>query len=293
MTRSDVAFDDAGSAVVAALTALIVRLDEAERTAVIDEPDSVHQARILVRRLRSVLRTYRPLFERATVEELRASLAELGDALGRVRDLEVRVEHAQRHLADGSPREMRERLVEAEQERYRAAHADLVAFLGVGGHGQHLLEFISAPPYSARAARHAPKMLARLLSRENRRVRKAASDATDDLETLHRLRRVARRLRYSCEAVTEVPSVVFGDKVAEVATAAQEVQDVLGDHRDELLFALQVQQAGEAAAADGESIAAYATVADAAFADAAHRLEALPDALHDLRKRSKVLKKLS
>ena len=124
-------------------------------------------------------------------------------------------------------------------------------------------------------------------------MRKAARDATDQLESLHRLRRVARRLRYACEAVTELPAVVFGDKVAEVASAAQEVQDVLGDHRDEVLFAEQVHEAAEAAKADGESVEAYTAVADAAFADAAERLEDLPDALHTLRKRAKVLKKLS
>ncbi|GAA1811391.1 CHAD domain-containing protein [Agromyces neolithicus] len=291
MTRSDVTFDAAGSAVVAALTALIVQLDEAERAAVVDEPDAVHQARILVRRLRSVLRTFRPLFERAAVEQLRASLAEVGDALGRVRDLEVRVEHAQRHLTGDSPREMRERLVDDEQARYRAAHADLVAFLGVGGHGQGILEFVSAPPYAGRASRHAPKALARLLEREYRRVRRAARGATDDLDSLHRLRKAARRLRYACEAVTEVRAVVFGDEVAEVADAAQDVQDVLGDHRDEVLFAMQVQQAGEDASVEGEPIDAYTAVADAALAGAARRLDDLPDALRTLRKRARWLKK--
>ena len=293
MSKPDVTFDSAGSAVVSALTALIARLDEAERTAVLDEPDAVHQARILVRRLRSVLRTFRPLFDRERVDEVRESLDELGDELGAVRDIEVRVEHAEHHLDERAPREMHERLVDAERERYRAAHADLVTYLGVGGHGQRLVEFITEPPFSARAADHAPEALARLLHRENRRVRKAARNATGELESLHRLRRVARRLRYACEAVTELPVVVFGDKVADVASAAQEVQDVLGDHRDEVLFARQVRQAADAAKADGEPTEAYEGVADAASADAAERLEELPDALHALRKRAKVLKKLS
>ena len=293
MSKSDVSYDSAGSAVIAMLTALIVRLDEAERTAVLDEPDAVHQARILVRRQRSVLRTFRPLFDRDRVDELRESLDELGDELGDVRDIEVRVEHAEHHLDESTPRAMHERLVDAERERYRAAHADLETYLGAGGHGQRLVEFVTEPPFSARAGEHAPEELARLLHREHRRVRKAARDATGDLESLHRLRRVARRLRYAGEAVTELPAVVFGDKVAEVASAAQEVQDVLGDHRDEVLFAQQVREAAEAAKTVGESVEAYTAVAEAASADAAERLEELPDALHTLRKRAKVLKKLS
>jgi CHAD domain-containing protein len=292
VSKSDVAYDSAGSPVVSVLTALIARLDEAERTAVLDEPDAVHQARILVRRQRSVLRTFRPLFDRDRVDELRESLDEVGDELGGVRDIEVRVEHAEHHLDESAPREMHRRLVDAERERYRAAHAELVTYLGAGGHSQRLVEFITEPPFSARAEEQAPEELARLLHREYRRVRKAARDTTDDLESLHRLRRVARRLRYACEAVTELPAVVFGDKVSEVASAAQEVQDVLGDHRDEVLFAQQVEQAAAKAKVDGESIAAYNAVADAASADAAERLTELPEALHTLRKRAKVLKKL-
>ena len=166
MSKSDVAFDSAGSAVVAVLTTLIARLDEAERTAVLDEPDAVHQARILVRRQRSVLRTFRPLFERDRVDALRESLDVLGDELGDVRDIEVRVEHAEHHLDERAPREMHERLVDAERERYRAAHADLVTFLGAGGHGERLVEFVTEPPFSARAADHAPEALARLLHRD-------------------------------------------------------------------------------------------------------------------------------
>ena len=292
MSKSDVSYDSAGSAVVAVLTALIARLDEAERTAVLDEPDAVHQARILVRRQRSVLRTFRPLFDRERVDELRESLDEVGDELGGVRDIEVRVEHAEHHLDESAPREMRQRLVDAERDRYRAAHADLATYLGAGGHGQRLVEFITEPPFSAHAEEQAPEELARLLHREYRRVRKAARNATDQLESLHRLRRVARRLRYACEAVTEFPAVVFGDKVAEVASAAQEVQDVLGDHRDEVLFAQQVQEAAAQAKVDGEPVEAYDGVADAAFADAAERLDELPGALKTLRKRAKVLKKL-
>jgi CHAD domain-containing protein len=283
VSKSDVAYDSAGSPVVSVLTALIARLDEAERTAVLDEPDAVHQARILVRRQRSVLRTFRPLFDRDRVDELRESLDEVGDELGGVRDIEVRVEHAEHHLDESAPREMHRRLVDAERERYRAAHAELVTYLGAGGHSQRLVEFITEPPFSARAEEQAPEELARLLHREYRRVRKAARDMTDDLESLHRLRRVARRLRYACEAVTELPAVVFGDKVSEVASAAQEVQDVLGDHRDEVLFAEHVRRAGAHAAHAGEPSAAFEAVAAAADERARARLKDLDDAIDELR----------
>src|SRR5688572_9152863 len=51
-------------------------------------PDSVHQARVLTRRIREIL----PLYEqthRVEAEELRVSLRKVGRCLGRVRELDV------------------------------------------------------------------------------------------------------------------------------------------------------------------------------------------------------------
>lgn len=54
-----------------------------------DVDDSVHQMRVTVRRLRSVLATFRPLYDRDRTEPLRAELIWLGALLGEARDAEV------------------------------------------------------------------------------------------------------------------------------------------------------------------------------------------------------------
>ena len=292
MSDADVSFDEAGSVVLAALAVIVVRFDSAEQATIADEADAVHQARILVRRMRSILAVFGPLFDDARVRRLRSGLAELGYELGGARDVEVGVEHAERHLDATVPREVRARLIDGELERYRRVHTELVAFLRDAGleRRQRLADFIVDPQFSALATQAARTELARLLERQCRRVWKAADAATGDLESLHRLRRAARRLRYASEAVSEEPAAVFGAEVRSLATAAQQVQDVLGDHRDELLFAMQVRRAGASAREEGEPDSSYAVIAEDAFAAAAARLEELPAALRELRKQARVLR---
>ena len=54
-----------------------------------DDPEDVHQARVATRRLRSDLRTFRPVVDAAWSEPLRDELKWLGGLLGAVRDTEV------------------------------------------------------------------------------------------------------------------------------------------------------------------------------------------------------------
>ncbi|CAA9221748.1 MAG: CHAD domain containing protein, partial [uncultured Corynebacteriales bacterium] len=63
-----------------------------------DEPDSVHKMRVATRRLRSTLKTFRPLWDRAAADGLRAELKWLAEVLGRVRDAEVMAERLERSL---------------------------------------------------------------------------------------------------------------------------------------------------------------------------------------------------
>ncbi len=293
MSRSDAAFHEAGAAVVAGLTAYAGQLGEGLQAAVADEPDAVHQARILVRRLRSALAAYRRLFDVATVRRLRSALSELGDELGEVRDVEVRMRHAEDQVDSDVPKEVRERLIHDEQKRYRSERERLVTYLAdVDDVSERLAEFLAHPPFSPPADEPARAELARLLRKEAKRVRKAEDAAVGDLESLHRLRRAARRLRYACEAVSSPPVEVFGKEVGDVADAAHTVQELLGDHRDELLFALQVRREGAAAREAGEQGDGYSTVAADAFYAAASRLEELPVALSTFRKRARAFASL-
>ncbi|PXX62157.1 CHAD domain-containing protein [Nocardia tenerifensis] len=90
----------AGAAIVAALADNVDRLLAAEPEVRADEPDSIHQMRVATRRLRSVLRSYRGLFERAPAAALGEELKWLATVLGVARDAEVRAERFEKLLAE-------------------------------------------------------------------------------------------------------------------------------------------------------------------------------------------------
>ena len=70
-----------------------------------DEPDAVHKMRVGTRRLRSTLKTFRPLYDRDTTDRLRAELRWLAESLGHVRDAEVLAARLGRAL-DAEPDEL-------------------------------------------------------------------------------------------------------------------------------------------------------------------------------------------
>ena len=68
---------------------------------------------------------------------------------------------------------------------------------------------------------------------------------------LHAVRKAGRRLRYAAEAVTEEPVVLFGKRARALARGGEDLHDVLGDHRDEMLFAEHVRRVAAHAAHAG------------------------------------------
>jgi CHAD domain-containing protein len=284
----------AGSAIVTAMAATALQLMDASAGAARDEPDAVHRARTTTRRLRSVLGANRALFERERVRALRALLEELGDRLGEVRDLEVRLAQAELRLDESADAATRRRLVDDVRARHAAGANRLRAFLdGRGREVQRAIaDFVATPPFAEAAAGDAEPVLAATLRAEAKRVRRAAHRATGDLESLHRLRRAVRRLRYAAEAVSEPPSAVFGDDVGRLAEQARLVQDRLGTHRDELLFAEQLRRLARVATAAAEPTSGYEMLAVDAFAAATASLDGLDGELRALRVGMRVLRRL-
>lgn len=292
----------AGATIVAAVAAIALQHADASAGAARDEPEAVHRARTLTRRLRSVLGANRELFEQAPLRAVRDGLEEFGDALGRVRDLEVRLEQAETRLKqaetrldDGAAAALRRRLLDEVRARHAARLNRLSDFLDGRGHEvQHAVAgFVAAPPFAPAAAGEAEATLSAVLIAEAKRIGRAVRSAAGEVESLHRLRRAVRRLRYTAEAVSSPPIEVFGAEVREMAERAQRVQDRLGAHRDELLFAEQLR-AIEAVARDaGEETGGYEALAADAFAAAAGRLEGLGDELHELRRSMRRLRGLA
>jgi CHAD domain-containing protein len=196
---------------------------------------AVHRARVAVRRLRSDLRTFRPVLDRAWANALRERVRWLGDALAAARDADVLLERLQRHATrlpdvDNHRKELVLNLLRGVRA---AAYRQLGAMLRQPRYVlvlADLLEAVRAPRFNERAAERARDAAPELLDGAWRALRKsvrARSHPATDAE-LHGVRIKAKRLRYAAEAF--VP--VCGKRAAALAARVANLQTILGDHHD-------------------------------------------------------------
>jgi len=198
-------------------------------------PEDVHQARVGTRRLRSHLRTFRPLLDRDWADALRDELAWAADELGAVRDQEVLLDRLQGHLAL-LPAEDRKagkyicaRLAAAADESRTALRATLA-----GKRYADLLErLVAAAESPLLAGQHespALKVLPALALKPWVELRAGMRNlqAESPNEDLHACRILAKRARYAAEAVAPA----MGPAAERFARAVSALQTVLGEHQD-------------------------------------------------------------
>jgi CHAD domain-containing protein len=230
---------------IAVSVASLMRHDPGVRLG--DDPEDVHRARVATRRLRSQLRTFRTLLDIEWANALREDLRWLGAGLGSVRDRQVmaqRVRSRSSALAEedaltvgdlsaelqAESEEARSRLVlDMRSDRY----IDLI---------ERLVEASRAPALTAEAHQRAATMVPALARRDWKQLRKgvaALPDQPADAE-LHRIRILAKRVRYAAEAAEPI----VGKIATRSGEAAAALQDVLGDHQDSVTAQQWLREAG-------------------------------------------------
>ena len=228
-----------------------------------DRPDAVHAMRTVVRRLRTTLAAARPVLDRRVTDALRERLGELGVSLEPARDAEVRAELAQELLTTSGVDDpaIRARLVDEAHAEYDRDRAMVAAALDARPYAellQDLSELARRPPVGADAFRGQRPVLHRALARQATRAHRRLGALDEaDLDSLHEARKAVRRVRYLAEAIAQCAPGGADAGVAALGSAAKDLQDVLGDHRDAVLHARWI--GGEAAAAQraGENPEAY------------------------------------
>lgn len=266
----------------------IALLDARVRT---DEPDSVHQLRTRLRRLRSLFASYRVVFDRAATDPLRADLQRVGLVLGEARDAEVMRDRAASLVADHDPvsQGVGGRLLAGWASAYEAAHAKVITEMSGEGYFALLdaLEaFVEHPALAKGASDPAEKVIPRVLERERATVLRLAREADAQstpaarLESLHETRKAAKRLRYSAEAVSRGDAGVFGTRVVRLAAAAEAIHDLLGEHRDSTVM----QEFLRANAGTGKQAFDYGVLYEIERHGAALCLAEYPAALKALKK---------
>lgn len=250
------AADPVQRAIAEQIEALLV-WDRAVRA---DAHDSVHQMRVTTRKIRSLLQESKDSFGLDdggwVLDELRALAAVLGVA----RDAEVLAERYQRAL-DGLPAELvrgpvRQRLVDGANRRYTAGWRRALLAM----RSQRYFRLLDAleqlvkaeQPESADGA--TPSVS---IDSAYKRVRKAAktaeavvaddTSATEKDEALHRIRKGAKRLRYTAAATG----------AAKVSERAKNIQTLLGDHQDSVVSKAHLSTQADAAYAAGEDTFTY------------------------------------
>ena len=199
------------------------------------DAEDVHQARVATRRLRSDLRTFRPLLDLAWADALRDDLRWLGGELGRVRDAEV-LRDRLRSAATTLPAPDRRSalaIVAPLVGQVRAARRHLLTAIDTDRYLEVIDNVIAAarsPALTEMAASPAREVLPGLVRKPWRSLKSGALAARGDVpdEQLHDLRIRAKRCRYAAEAAAPAT----GKNVAKFAREVAALQEVLGELHD-------------------------------------------------------------
>ncbi|AZS19607.1 MULTISPECIES: inorganic triphosphatase [unclassified Caulobacter] len=204
-------------------------------------PDGVHRARVATRRLRAMLKIFKPLAGDDAARALDTELAWLAGELDAARDLDVFIGEVWEGSAQGAIFEGRDAFerglnaarasaylrMEAalESPRARGVLLDAAAWLEAGA-------WTSDPGLADRRNESARVFAAEALARHSRRIRKTAKRFDElDAHGRHKLRLKGKTLRYALEDL----AALFPEhprRAERLLEAAKAVQDTLGALND-------------------------------------------------------------
>jgi CHAD domain-containing protein len=216
---------------------LRVQLAEIERTdpliRVGDDPEAIHDFRVAVRRMRSVLKSTKPLFEQDWLESLRDELRWIAGELGDARDLDVLLVELRK---DAGP-DIAPVVKELETQRRRAWKRARSALESerYGKLLDRIAETVAAPPVS-----RSDLSLESVAAREFEKLRREAKrlGPKTGAADVHRVRIKAKRARYAAELAA---SAAGGKRVRRFIEASKKFQDVVGAHQDAVVAEERVQ----------------------------------------------------
>ncbi len=206
-----------------------------------EDIEALHDMRVATRRMRAALDIFRPGFKKKIVSRLNKRLKATGRALGRVRDLDVFIEHLQQYrqtLPDEQQAAM-DSIIQVWQTRREERREKMLAYLDSNKYEdckQTLLEFVTDPTLGAKSIatdQPIPYQVGHIGPRliytryEMLRAYETVLDNAS-LEVLHELRIVTKGFRYLLEYFWEI----LGPEKEPVIQEVKQLQDHLGDLND-------------------------------------------------------------
>lgn len=266
------------------------RLPEARE----DAPEGVHKMRVATRRLRSTLRTFRPLLDAERTEPLRAELKWLGEVLGGPRDAEVLKAHLAESV-DALPAEavegpVAQRIAGELDARHSETHRAMVAALASERCTALLDELVTLfvdPPFTPYADARAKGVLPPLLDKATSRVTKRwkgaqKTEGEEALELWHEARKKAKAARYAWEAVA--PAF---EGAKDAAKAWEQVTETLGTAQDTVVARVRLVELARTAHEAGEPTFSYGVLWEREQASQTLAHEAAAAAIKAARKASR------
>jgi len=242
--------------VEALLSRSIVHLIECDATLrTSDDPETIHEARVAVRRLRSELRTFAPVLVPEWANALREKLRWLSDELSRARDADVLLERLRNDIANLSETDRNhaedtlEPFVRERIEAYARIHTMLqdrrcAALLSelrehvIPSQNAHSTLFERIASDGEKPAKVlARPLLAEAWKKLRKRVRRGGDNPSD--AELHRIRIEAKHVRYALEAC----SPILSRSARILAKKLEKLQNVLGEEHDAVRTCERLQQA--------------------------------------------------
>lgn len=276
--------DTAAYAVVNALRVNRDRLLEVDPQVRRDEWDSVHQMRVATRELRSLMQTFEGILVGEEYENLEEELKLLAATLGIARDAEVVAERFQMLLGLDDDNIIddaaRDHLANDMQRKYNRAHKTIVKVMNSKRYFALLAgleDLIANPPlataehqetdaeltkdqvkYEEESAlfEHLNSAYKKLMKRHNLAIAEwedSEIPLREREENFHNMRKAAKKLRYSADAVGRAT----GLKTKDLYAACKTMQSVLGDFQDSVTSRDELLALAEAARKNGEDTFCY------------------------------------
>jgi CHAD domain-containing protein len=265
ISRKQLSRGSAGQLVVAHLAGQVEKLHEQDARLRSERPGSIHKLRIAVRRLRSALKTFRPLVASHSVDAVGGvgeELRWLGQMLSPARDAQVMRERLRRLVA-AEPVELvlgpvSQRIEDDLSAAFRAGREQALEAVETERYYRlldALDDLVACPPFAGTAQAWAGDVLPDLLQRDAERLRRAvrnierADSRQDHDAALHDARKKAKRLRYAAESA--IP--LFPARAKKLTAMAKRVQEALGEHQDAVLARHKLREYGAQTHLSGEN----------------------------------------
>ena len=188
------------------------------------DDEAIHDLRVAIRRLRTMLKMARPLFGRWHADVVRRAFADVMKATGDLRDEEVLEETLDGLSEDPAFKAW----VHSRSARERKLRRAVIARIERGelDRARLMLKALLVFPFDPARSMDLSKFARRTVERARRTVEKGRDVSADDMLGLHELRISYKELRYSIELLADAlpldaramlePAVVFQKRLGEI-----------------------------------------------------------------------------